>query len=878
MISALLRFPRLSLWVLALALLIASVAGVTIAFADQGDRVGSLDIPLYNGSRTAGLTWDGSYYRVIRNPQSGLSGDPSLVQSYTQPGSYTASANFNITGFGYPRDLTWDGARYYVVVNANSGARVYSYSSIGTAITSFTLASANDNAAGIAWDGTHLRVVDYSDDKVYAYNRAGAYISSEDFDLDDENVNPVGITWDGTHFRVTDSQDDKVYSYSNAGAYISSEDFVVVSVNNVSSITWDEENFRILVAGSGGSIQAYEGPAEPEVLGATVTAPVSVYGDWKCLRSPAGVNLRLNNAALTVHGFCAQAPGVSSMDVEIHMADSTSYSDLQRFVTATGGTWEFHESGAPDSEIYRDRRDSDSGDIAFTEDVGEMANSNRLGFATVAKSITDADCVELITRGGFTCDRTALSTLLASDTGVLQFFLSADNAFESAVVPLAPDSISVSRTADYETATVSWTLYSAVVEYQLERLVAVTVSVSDATRIEYGDPVTYTITGTQAGIDEYEDSTVEANRTYQYRIRAKGADDTWSDWSDFVFSGGQSAAAVESPANLELSRGPSSVVASWSEPSGEYDNFTLQRQELVVVEGSVLFANVVTLHATGSAWLPATDTMYTDDGILPGQTYEYRVAAVLGDKVGEYTDWFRITPTNTSLGTAPDNFRFLDTMDTVREERREFWMEWDEVPGADTYEVHTLVYNIRTGGQSMDKAIVSDATFFETAFGRVELRVRGRKSDADLCGAEADDYCFTDWSGWYGVRFTPAITIAAPPTADDTSDADIMELRTAFEEVVEGVMEPSGAPVDAGRVAEFLVVVAGLVMGGMSLVLAWRRGMAPLGFGMGAAILILILFAGWRLLGTNAAWPVAAQAVVAVAGMVAAIRQLGVFR
>ena len=53
--------------------------------------------------------------------------------------------------------------------------------------------------------------------------------------------------------------------------------------------------------------------------------------------------------------------------------------------------------------------------------------------------------------------------------------------------------------------------------------------------------------------------------------------------------------------------------------------------------------------------------------------------------------------------------------------------------------------------------------------------------------------------------------------------------------------------------------------------------MAPLGVGMGAAILILVLFTGYRLLGTPLAWAVAAQALVAVAGLYALVRQTGVF-
>ena len=37
-------------------------------------------------------------------------------------------------------------------------------------------------------------------------------------------------------------------------------------------------------------------------------------------------------------------------------------------------------------------------------------------------------------------------------------------------------------------------------------------------------------------------TTLDANTTYRYRIRARGAgttEDDWSDWSDWIFSGGK---------------------------------------------------------------------------------------------------------------------------------------------------------------------------------------------------------------------------------------------------------------------------------------------------------------------------------------------------
>ena len=75
-----------------------------------------------------------------------------------------------------------------------------------------------------------------------------------------------------------------------------------------------------------------------------------------------------------------------------------------------------------------------------------------------------------------------------------------------------------------------------------------------------------------------------------------------------------------------------------------------------------------------------------------------------------------------------------------------------------------------------------------------------------------------------------------------------------------------------------MTVLMACVIGGISVALGWRLGMAPLGVGMGAAIAILILFTGYRLFGVPLAWPVGIQAVLALAGLFAAVRQTGVFR
>ena len=873
-----------------LSALAAALLAASVVLAAPGDHISPADFNLTAANdHPVGITWDGTYLRV-------LDSSDNKVYSYTSSGTYTPSADFNLytTNLGNtsPLGITWDGN--YLRVLDFTDDKVYSYTSSGTYTSSADfLVDAADFTQGLTWDGAYLRLVrgQLAPRKVYSYTSSGTYTSSADFDVAETSF-PKGITWDGTYFRVVDSSDDKVYSYTSSGTYTSSADFDLTSANaDPVGITWDGTYFRV-VDSSDDKVYSYEGSTsstptdnyglseDNRDFAAAVSSTVVVYGDWKCIRSQTGEAVRINNARLTIHGFCAQPDSSAGMDVEIHLPTTAEYADLKRLADVTGSWWLIEEGIAAqfDLRIYDDGAidaGDDEGALAFTKELGGLDDSDRLGFDTAAKSVSDDDCDEATDKAGFACDRSNLSSLSSGDEAVLLFSLTAENKVEFADTPTVPESASVSRNADYTEATVTWELYDAVTLYEIQRLTAVQVDVADASRIEYGDPVTYTVSGTQAGIDEYVDSTIEAHRTYQYRIRARGADDTsWSDWTEYVFSGAKPEVDLPAPGNLELDRDDDSVIASWAQPAGDFDNFTLQRQELLAVEGSTFFGNVVTLG--GAAWLPGTSTMYTDESIIPNHTYEYRVAAVKDDQVGVYTDWFRVGPPNTSLGGAPDNFKFLAGGQRLLDERREFWMGWDDVPGADDYEVQVLVYDVASGGQSMEEYIVTDATYFTTSYGRVGLRVRGRKLDVDACSSALDDRCLTDWTGWYEVRFTPTVTIDSPPVA--TPDASVMDLRDDTEEMLEAVMSPAGATVDGSLVIEFLVLVAAVAAAGLSVALSWRRGMASLGVGMGAAILILILFAGYRLFGTPLAWPVAAQALVAVAGLFALVRQTGVFR
>ena len=590
-----------------------------------------------------------------------------------------------------------------------------------------------------------------------------------------------------------------------------------------------------------------------------ITDTVEVVGGWKCARQASGSPVAFDryNDSYEFYGVCVRLKAAAPQGrFAVHYASAAG---LERAPNVGFSSGNFTTTGTG----YGSWSDPEE--------------STQLGFTTTAitrECSSSSACGQAV--------KTKWAAVSAGDTVTVTVYAP---SLSGSGEPSDPEKFTVSRNPEYSQATVSWELYDPVGLYQIERLEAVIVEAGDNTRIEYGNPKLIEIEGTYEGTDSYVDTTISPGTSYTYRIRARGGQTgTWNDWSAYVLSGQKPALDLDAPSNLQFSRTQdnSETTVSWTAPEGDFDNYTLQRQELVIVEGSTIFANAVTLD--GSGWLPGNTTTYTDDSFLPGRTYEYRVAAVKDDLIGDYSDWSRSSPVQTSLGVAPENFRFVSGNGSrLLDRRREFWMRWDEVDGADDYEVDVLVYDVATGGQAIENYIVTDPTYFRTSYGRVEVRVRGRRSDDTLCGdsdgtVETGEDCYSEWTGWYGVNFTPKATVAAPPLADDTADASIMELRADTEEVIESSLAAAGAPVDAGLVVQFLTLIAATVIGGVSVALGWRLGMAPLGVGMGAAIAILILFTGYRLFGVPLAWPVSIQAALAVAGLFAAVRQTGVFR
>ena len=843
------------------------------------------------------------------------------IYAYTSAGDRIPGSEWDLVADNaHPQGLTRDETYFYVLDDDEDKAYAYTSSGTHTSSADWNLTTNNADPIGLTRDETYFYVLDRSDHKAYAYTSDGTYTSIADLTLTSQNGDPTGITSAGSYLYVLDSVDNKVYAYSNPNSDPADSDATLsalsLSTGTLSpSFSSSETSYTATVTNNATAVTV---SATPTQSAATVTGTGSraLYVGRNFLdvvvTASDGFSTQTYSVDITREGtpndVAFNAEGVLITPMGTVVASSLSGvdcflfpSDQQVVVTVfneearpLGVCWSasllyfLFSSGTPNfpSDIASaisyeaDLREGSVSSFKRNETNGSLLNVSTVRTATVSGTTYDYSQSDALTLVSGT-----LSNLAVGDAAHLRLEITGERTVDDFLsasasdIPDAPSELLTRRNAAYDVATVSWSLIGPVIEYQIERNTALPVSADDLARIEYGDTVRFLLAGTLWGVDSYIDGTVAANKTYKYRVRARRGINMWSDWSGYITSGMKPEVDIDPPSNIQLSRshGNSSITVSWTDPVGEFDNFTLQRQELVAADGSSIFANVVTLD--GNNWIDGTTNSYTDSSILPNRTYEYRLASVVDDGVGEYSDWVRSSPISTRLGGAPNNLRYVDdSTSRMLEDRREFRMAWDEMDGVAEYEVEVLVYQVATGEQTMEHYIVSDPSFFRTSYGRSDIRVRGRKADDDLCGSGDDDYCYSDWTGWYGVRFTPKATIEAPVAIDDTVDQDIVDLRESTAEAIEASLSAAGAPVDASLVVQFLTVLMATVIGGISVALGWRLGMAPLGIGMGAAIAILILFTGYRLFGVPLAWPVAIQAALAVAGMFALVRQTGVFR
>ena len=454
--------------------------------------------------------------------------------------------------------------------------------------------------------------------------------------------------------------------------------------------------------------------------------------------------------------------------------------------------------------------------------------------------------------------------------------LTFDSAALTTGTPSTPESVSVTRSVDYTEATVSWTLHDPVAKYEIQREEATTVSVGDISRIEYGNPETFTVEATLAGVAAYTDSTVAPEKTYQYRVRAMGAE--WGPWSSWVFvSADPSRQKLDEPSNLQLdrARNNSQVTISWTAPSDSVDNYTLQREELS--EG--VFANALTFSAAGSDWLPATATSYTDSAILPGRTYRYRAAGVRDDVVGEYSEWVTSAPTDIIFAPPPENLHV--ERDTRRDDRREYWLVWDDVDGRTDYELQINVTDPGTGALRREMGVIVTApTYFATAYGRREFRLRGRKQDAALCGSGADEYCYTQWTGWHSVGFIPTVSIETPDALSTPVPQDQVsqELREDMVALFDFGFDALGTDGDSDQLINVMVLVMALGLGVGAFVVGFKTGMAPVGAGAGTCLALAVLWIGVLTLDVPQQWGIIATLVILVFGLAAGVASLRLAR
>lgn len=624
----------------------------------------------------------------------------------------------------------------------------------------------------------------------------------------------------------------------------------------------------LLFASERGVAEAQQGGVWIERINSTITGHNITSGQYKyiCVQDTGGAELRINNYTVTITAVC-KGTRTDARNIIIYLE---SEEDWDNWVTE----W----FSLTDEGASMQRAGTIIGFSAFT--------SANWDFRTLSSS--DSPFTGTAVTLGTPPSNSSYDSYVGQNGGFLLRYPS-DTLFGSNTAPSTPGEPIVSRSSDYTEATLSWTLHDEVTEYEIGRLSAVVVGAGENSRIEYGDLARYSESPTWYGIDEWTE-TVEDSVVYQYRIRARGkAPDSWSAWSNYIFSGGKPQAPdLKAPTNVRLARGIDDVgehvTVEWTPPDSEFDNYTVIRSELWRLEGSTLFVYPIALAPAGEDWIDSGTTAYRDVTIVHGRTYEYKVAAVRADLVGPYSDPARVGPINLSLGNPPAGL----SIDVERSRDflsfREVWLQWNAVQGVSRYEVqaerqHQGTFPVR------ETHVYTDTEVFITAFSTMRVRVRGYIEDEERCPLEGHK-CYTRWSEYIGI-FVPGVAVEVPlpdanPTDAEFEAAVLQFMETAFSFTVCDPSVPGPCTrVDDLRidlVMQFSTLLVSLLLAGMSVAVAMKRGMTALGVGMGCAILVLVFYMGNQLLGIPLAWAAAAQILIAVLGVLAMARQFGVMR
>jgi hypothetical protein len=127
-----------------------------------------------------------------------------------------------------------------------------------------------------------------------------------------------------------------------------------------------------------------------------------------------------------------------------------------------------------------------------------------------------------------------------------------------------------------------------------------------------------------ANTTTYADTTVQAQKTYYYRVRAYNASGNSSYTDEVNVTTPACGTPPNKPTNLSASAlSTTEIKLTWSDNSDNEDGFKLERKE----EGGT-YTEIKTL--------PANTTSYTDTGLKPNTTYYYRIRAY--NSVG-YSDY-----------------------------------------------------------------------------------------------------------------------------------------------------------------------------------------------------------------------------------------------
>ena len=634
-------------------------------------------------------------------------------------------------------------------------------------------------------------------------------------------------------------------------------------------------------------------------------------GDYRCATWDSGSpqTVEIFNVELLLYGVCLNVDTANSTaDVELHLDPASDFTELAALSTATSSAfnqviWELTNG----NDLYEDqpyvygetRSGSTNSNVSTSFILKETAAaSTRLSPVNTSAVSATSPARTYRTSGGsnstknyctektyydyydtntnsnynrysnrdFYC-RTTLSSVTDGSATRLKLYTglstSSPNYEADGTTVKAPYNLDVTRDAiTRANPTLTWTLYGPVSRYEIER--QENLAFGDTT--QWGNKRTFTAYGNRAGVDEWTDTGADSEKSYQYRIRAYSAS-KWSEWSDYALSPGPRGITISAPGNVALSRSSdnTSLTVSWTAPYEGHDAYAIQRRVLVDVEGNSFFGNVVNLHP--ETFLPVASTAYTDSTILPGSTYEYRVAGVLDGTVGTYSDWARTTPTVASFGEQPKDLRLRGDGE-YRYGTREVWLEWKEVPGAGGYEVQIL--NRTPGGPGSEAMeTVSANTVFLTLRGAVDVTVRGLRSDTANCG---DTLCYTSWSIPFHIPFSsgeagqnPASEL--PPLA--TPNANAAAARAGLEATIESIAEPTGLEVNE----DILINMAGLILSsGLGMVcygIGVKARRPGVGIGCGAALGLMTIYLCIRTVEVPEAWGIAVLLILSLGGVMA---------